>query len=100
MYAMMDPMSFGAYQSEIFLGGLAGELPPFTTDLTAVEASARQRLDTGPYWYVAGGAGSGATLRANREAFDRWRIVPRMLRDATHRELGTAVLGTAMAAPL
>ena len=29
--------------------------------------------------YVAGGAGAGATMRANRAAFDRWQIVPRML---------------------
>jgi isopentenyl diphosphate isomerase/L-lactate dehydrogenase-like FMN-dependent dehydrogenase len=93
-------MAFGAYQSEIFLAGLTGEVPPFTTDLTALEESARQRLDPGPYWYVAGGAGSGATMRANREAFDRWRIVPRMLRDASTRDLATTVLGTTMPAPV
>jgi isopentenyl diphosphate isomerase/L-lactate dehydrogenase-like FMN-dependent dehydrogenase len=93
-------MTFGAYQSEIFLAGLTGEVPPFTTDLTRLEESARQRLEPGPFWYVAGGAGSGATMRANREAFDRYRIVPRMLRDATKRELATTVLGTSMPAPV
>jgi isopentenyl diphosphate isomerase/L-lactate dehydrogenase-like FMN-dependent dehydrogenase len=36
--------------------------------------------------YVAGGAGTGATMRANRAAFDRWRIVPRMLRDVSERD--------------
>ncbi|MGY1453758.1 lactate 2-monooxygenase [Streptomyces sp. SS8] len=92
--------NFGAYQSEIYLNGLGGQLPPFTTDLTALEASARERLEDGPFWYVAGAAGSGATDRANREAFDRWRIVPRMLRDATVRDLGTTVLGTEMPAPV
>ncbi|MFP8941203.1 lactate 2-monooxygenase [Streptomyces fenghuangensis] len=92
--------NFGAYQSEIYLNGLGGQLPPFTTDLTALEASARERLEDGPFWYVAGAAGSGATDRANREAFDRWRIVPRMLRDATARDLGTTVLGTEMPAPV
>jgi isopentenyl diphosphate isomerase/L-lactate dehydrogenase-like FMN-dependent dehydrogenase len=49
---------------------------------------------------VAGGAGSGATVRANREAFDRWRIVPRMLTDATTRDLAVTVLDTAMPAPV
>ncbi|MFP8884968.1 lactate 2-monooxygenase [Streptomyces mangrovi] len=92
--------NFGAYQSEIYLNGLGGQLPPFTTDLTALEASARERLEDGPFWYVAGAAGSGATDRANREAFDRRRIVPRMLRDATARDLSTTVLGTAMPAPV
>jgi isopentenyl diphosphate isomerase/L-lactate dehydrogenase-like FMN-dependent dehydrogenase len=93
-------MSFSAYQSEIYLQGLAGALPPLTTDAAALEDSARQRLDSGPFWYVAGAAGTGATARANLAAFDGWRIVPRMLRDATQRDLGTTVLGTAMAAPV
>jgi len=91
---------FGAYQAEIYLNGLAGVRPDFTTDAGALEESARQRLEPGPFWYVAGAAGVGATARANREAFDRWRIVPRMLRDATTRDLTTTVLGTAMPAPV
>jgi isopentenyl diphosphate isomerase/L-lactate dehydrogenase-like FMN-dependent dehydrogenase len=39
-------------------------------------------------------------MRANREAFDRWRIVPRMLTDATKRDLATTVLGTELPAPV
>ena len=42
-------------------------------------------MEPEPFWYAAGAAGSGATYRANREAFDRWRIVPRMLTGATAR---------------
>jgi lactate 2-monooxygenase len=91
---------FAAYQGEIYLHGLAGTLPDFTTDADGLEESARKRLEPGPFWYVAGAAGTGATARANREAFDRWRIVPRMLRDATTRDVSTTVLGTSMAAPL
>jgi lactate 2-monooxygenase len=91
---------FGAYQGEIYLHGLADVVPDFTTDASALEDSARQRLEPGPFWYVAGAAGTGATARANREAFDRWRIVPRMLRDATTRNLSTTVLGTSMPAPV
>ena len=88
------------YANEIYLQGLAEVLPAFTTDATALETSARSVMASGPFWYVAGGAGSGATMRANREAFDHWRIVPRMLRDATDRSLATSVLGTAVAAPV
>jgi len=57
-------------------------------------------MEPGPFWYVAGAAGSGATKQANLEAFDRWRLVPRMLRDATNRSLATTVLGTEMPAPV
>jgi lactate 2-monooxygenase len=91
---------FGAYQNEIYLRGLAGQLPPFTTDGDGLEAAARGRLEPGPFWYVAGGAGAGATMRANREAFDHWRIVPRMLTDASTRPLGVTVLGTELPAPV
>jgi lactate 2-monooxygenase len=91
---------WGGYQNEIYLQGLGDQLPMFTTDGTRLEDAARERMEPGPYWYVAGGAGSGATMRANREAFDRWRIVPRMLTDATDRDLSTTVLGTSMPAPV
>src|SRR5581483_2835535 len=38
--------------------------------------------------------------RANREALDGWRIVPRMLREATRRKLSRTVLGTELPAPV
>jgi isopentenyl diphosphate isomerase/L-lactate dehydrogenase-like FMN-dependent dehydrogenase len=92
--------SFGSYQNEIYLQGLGGQVPIFTTDGTRLEDAAREKLEPGPFGYVAGGAGSGATVRANREAFDRWRIVPRMLTDATTRDHSTTLLGTNMPAPV
>ncbi|MDT4964081.1 MAG: lactate 2-monooxygenase [Pseudonocardiales bacterium] len=95
---MTAPLS--AYASEIYLQGMGGIKPAFTTDTSALEESARERMEPGPFWYVAGSAGSGATARANREAFDRWRIVPRMLTDASARDLSTTILGTTMPAPV
>jgi lactate 2-monooxygenase len=50
--------------------------------------------------YVSGGAGDGRTMRHNREAFERWRIVPRMLHGVTQRELATSVLGTQLPSPV
>jgi isopentenyl diphosphate isomerase/L-lactate dehydrogenase-like FMN-dependent dehydrogenase len=89
-----------AYQSEIYLAGLSGATPELPTDLTRLEALARDRLEPGPYGYVAGAAGTGATMAANRAAFDAWRIVPRMLRETTTRRLATTVLGTELPAPV
>jgi hypothetical protein len=37
--------------------------------------------------YTFGSAGTGGTYRNNLEALEQWRIVTRMLRDATHRNL-------------
>ncbi|MGO1051258.1 lactate 2-monooxygenase [Crossiella sp. CA198] len=94
------PAQYGQYQNEIYLQGLGDVRPPMSTDPTTLETMAKGLLDPGPFGYVAGGAGSGATVRANREAFDRWRLVPRMLRDATDRDLSTTVLGQRLPAPI
>jgi isopentenyl diphosphate isomerase/L-lactate dehydrogenase-like FMN-dependent dehydrogenase len=56
---------------------------------------------SGDAWaYVAGGAGEGATMRANRAALDRWQLVPRMLRDVSSRDLSVSLLGMRLPAPL
>ena len=39
-------------------------------------------------------------MRYNREAFERWRIVPRMLRGVPQRALATSVVGTQLSSPL
>ena len=89
-----------SYAHEIYLNGMTGGVPPFTTQPSVLEDAAREVLDAKPFWYVAGSAGSGATARANRAAFDRWRIVPRMLTGATQRDLTTTVLGSQLSAPI
>jgi lactate 2-monooxygenase len=37
--------------------------------------------------YTFGSAGTSSTYRNNLEALEQWRIVPRMLRNATDRNL-------------
>ncbi|WP_375489431.1 alpha-hydroxy-acid oxidizing protein, partial [uncultured Jatrophihabitans sp.] len=96
----MSVPSVPNYATEIYDRGVDGELPAFPTDLTELEAAAREQLAEIPFDYVAGSAGSGATGAANRAAFDRWRIVPRMLTGATDRTLRTTVLGSEVAAPI
>ncbi|MFC5750240.1 lactate 2-monooxygenase [Actinomadura rugatobispora] len=88
------------FQNEIYLKGLGDVLPELPTDLTRLEGLAERRLSSRSFGYVAGSAGSEATARANRAAFDRVRIVPRMLRDVARRDLSVEVLGTAMPAPV
>lgn len=50
--------------------------------------------------YVAGGAGMERTLSANRQAFDRWRLVPRVLRDVSARDLTVELFGGRLPSPL
>jgi lactate 2-monooxygenase len=63
------------------------------------EARAAERLEPGPFDYIAGGAGSEATMRANLEAFNRHRLRPRMLTGNREREIWVEVLGTRSPAP-
>ncbi len=66
----------------------------------ALQEAARAELSEEVFGFIAGGAGAETTVRRNREAFDRWDIVPRMLRDVSERDLSVEVLGTRLAAPL
>jgi lactate 2-monooxygenase len=91
---------FANYQNEIYLHGLAGTFPELPCEPAGLEDLARERMDAEPFGYVAGSAGTESTARANRAAFDRWRIVPRFLRDVSVRDLSTTVLGTAFPAPV
>ncbi|HZC73739.1 MAG TPA: lactate 2-monooxygenase [Jatrophihabitans sp.] len=97
---MSAPPPLSSYSSEIYLYGMSGKRPDLTTDLSVIEAYAKERMAPEPYWYAAGAAGSGATYRANLEAFDRWRIVPRMLTGATGRNAQATVLGGVIPAPV
>jgi lactate 2-monooxygenase len=63
------------------------------------EARAADVLEAGPFDYIAGGAGSEATMRANLEAFERRRLRPRMLTGNRERDISVEVLGTSSPTP-
>ncbi len=95
-----DAVPYANYQYEIYVRGMAGERPKRTFDWRQLERDALNLLRRGPRGYIAGGAGLGETMRANREAFDHWRLRPRMLRDVSERSLARTVLGTELPAPV
>ncbi len=84
------PLDSGSQvQNSIYLAGGA-EWPVTAADW---EARAKETLEPGPFGYIAGGAGSEATMRANLEAFERRRLRPRMLAGNVERDLSVEVLG-------
>jgi lactate 2-monooxygenase len=87
-------------QMQIYLAGMQGQRPTTPMTYEQLEEQARQRLSPEAYGYVAGGAGGEETMRANRAAFERWQIVPRMLRNVSQRDLRVQVLGASMPAPV
>src|SRR3954465_13380306 len=94
------PPPFASYQNEIYLSGLAGQVPELPCELASLEDLAKQRFTPHSFGYVPGRAGTEGTARANRAAFDRWRIVPRFLRDVSERDMSTTALGTPFPAPI
>jgi lactate 2-monooxygenase len=96
----LQTQPFGNFQYEIYAGGLAGETPKLPLRSEELQERAREVLSPQAFGYVAGSAGAELTARANLQAFERWQIVPRMLRDVAERDLSTTILGTPMPAPV
>jgi lactate 2-monooxygenase len=98
------PASSGSYgaerQLEIYQGGFVGKRTAAPVPLSLLEQKAKEVLSAEAYDYVAGGAGGEDTMRANRAAFRRWRIVPRMLRNVSRRDLSIELLGQHLPAPV
>ncbi|MDX1532530.1 MAG: alpha-hydroxy-acid oxidizing protein, partial [Rhodothermales bacterium] len=96
-----DPPGPGrARQRAVYVGGVAGSKPAVPVAPAALEAAAERAMSDEGFAYVAGGAGMEATMAANRSALDRRRIVPRVLRDVSRRDLSAELLGMALPAPL
>lgn len=93
-------MAFMERQNEIYQKGLFGQKPAQPICLDELEQKAKEVLKPEAYDYVAGGAGTGSTMRANLSAFEYWKIVPRMLRDVSQRDTSVEVLGVEMPVPV
>jgi lactate 2-monooxygenase len=92
--------AFGDYQLEIYLAGLQGVLPSFPMEFAELEARAERALSPSVLSYVAGGAGSEQTQRANVSAFRRWGLIPRMFVGAARPDLSVQLFGMTLPSPL
>jgi lactate 2-monooxygenase len=87
-------------QQQIYTLGLTGGSISIPVSLTLLEQKAKEILSPPAFDYVAGGASGEDTVRANREAFYSWRILPRMLRDVSQRDLSVELFGAQLPAPV
>ena len=67
--------------------------------LSELERAAADRLPSGIWDYLQGGAGEERTLRANREAFRRRTLRPKVLAGVSVVDLTTTLLGAPVRAP-
>ncbi|MDZ4709215.1 MAG: alpha-hydroxy-acid oxidizing protein [Saprospiraceae bacterium] len=95
-------MEFNALlrQKNIYNDGFSGRRPGLPVDFHQLEAAAKSKLSPQAFAYIAGGAGLESTQAANRTVWDKYPIVPRMLRDVSQRQLAVNFLGSEYPLPL
>ena len=87
-------------QESIYLAGFAGRSQPVPASPERLEAAALRRLSRDAAAYFAGGAGGERTMAANRAAFDCCRIVQRVMRDVSTRDLSVELFGRTLPLPV
>ena len=87
-------------QSTIYRAGASGVRPAVPTRWPELVAAAERAMSADAWAYVAGSSGREGTADANAAAFDRRRILPRVLRDVSARDLGVELFGHRYAAPI
>ena len=97
---LLTTSAFQGYQRSIYEAGMEDAKPALPFNHQELEDKARALIGSRSYSWIGGGAGSGETMKANRAAFEKWEIVPRMLRDVTDRDLSAEVLGLQMDTPV
>jgi isopentenyl diphosphate isomerase/L-lactate dehydrogenase-like FMN-dependent dehydrogenase len=84
-------------QSQVYRAGLQGQHPLLPVAPEALEQEVSKRLSPEVWGYLAG---MDDTMQANRRAFQRWRILPRMLRDVSHRDFHIQMFGVDFPTPI
>lgn len=73
---------------------------PAPVNISEYERYAKDNLPRNAHDYYASGSNDMITLRENREAFSRLRIVPRVLIDVTKVDTHTTILGERVSSPI
>lgn len=88
------------YQRENFMKVNDGQVPPFNTDPGKLEEVAESKLSQAGWYYASSNAGQSNTHLANRQAFFRHKVIPRMLVDTNKRDTATSIWGHNVSAPI
>ena len=75
-------------------------VPPDTVSLFDYERHFNDRVDPATRAYIGGAGADGITQRANREAFDRLRLMPRVLRDLSNATARSVLFGETLDYPI
>jgi lactate 2-monooxygenase len=87
------------WQKEIYLNGFAGILPKVPVNFHKLQLAAQQAMTPRAFAYIAGGAGNESTIQNNVKAFEKYKIVPRMLCNVDERDTSIALFGQKLTSP-
>ncbi len=94
------PITGLARQTEVYLKGMMGATPTVPFDSIKLEAAAKEKMNPKAGGYIIGGAGTDDTIRENTDAFSKYRIFPRMLKDVSVRDTSTEIFGVPIPSPI
>ncbi|KAG9227387.1 hypothetical protein PTI98_010891 [Pleurotus ostreatus] len=96
------PKKWSAHMIDIYsrrnaYGPILGTVSPAEIEAKAKEA---RKEYPGSFMYAGGSAGTNSTYAANLSIFDQYKLIPRMLVDATNRNLQTTLFGVKYPSPI
>lgn len=87
-------------QRSVYVQGVGGRTPRIPVDFDRLELAAEEAMSPEAFAYIRTGAGHEETMVSNRDGYRRWRIVQRVLRDVSERDLEIELLGRRLPSPL
>ena len=84
-------------QFQVYMAGLQGQKPALPVSAEDLEQRANEQMTPEARGYMGG---MDDTMKANRDAFRQWHIVPRMLRGVAQRDLNVRIFDMDLLAPV
>jgi lactate 2-monooxygenase len=88
------------YQLDIYLKGTQNIQPQLPVSFEELERRASEVLNPEAFGYIAGSAGSEITTSNNKEAFNHFQIIPRMMGDVSQRNIAIELFGLLLPTPV
>lgn len=87
-------------QTAVYLNGFAGKRSKIPVNAAKLEEKAISCMSKKAAAYIAGGAGLQSSVTNNRTSFEKYNIVPRMMRNVSVRDMGIELFGRKFPSPL
>ncbi|KZV67244.1 FMN-dependent alpha-hydroxy acid dehydrogenase [Peniophora sp. CONT] len=95
-----DHPSWSSYMRTVYATGERPSISSYDARKLAERAREVTKDNHAAFMYTFGSAGLSSTEAANRRALESWRLIPRMLRDASERDLNTTIFGVQYRCPV